>query len=166
MAEYEGQLPKMKRLSLLLKGNRFKKVEETAVAKGFVSDNTAQSTSGLWEISRCEKGPFKVKMQHLWRWYFGNWQSKITMFLLVQVHTWNKKGNWGPVSTTSYLSYISGLLHFMRGLNPDAFNILDHSDHNFLPLHVLDTHWRQLCHSRRKSTFRHKNTKWVIYTML
>ena len=33
----------------------------------------------------------------------------------------------------------------MHGVNPDAFNILDHSDPNFVPLHnVLDTHFRQL----------------------
>ena len=55
MAEKEGQLPKKKRrLSLSLKGNRFKKVEETAVTearKGFVPDNTART--------------FKMKMRHL-----------------------------------------------------------------------------------------------------
>ena len=55
MAEMEGELPKKRRLSLSLKGNRFKKVEETAVTearKGFVPDNTAQSTK--WAMGNFE----------------------------------------------------------------------------------------------------------------
>ena len=36
-------------------------------------------------------------------------------------------------------SLLSGLLCYMRGINPDAFNILDHSDANFVPLNILDT---------------------------
>ena len=110
MAEKEGQLPKKKRrLSLSLKGNRFKKVEEIAVTearKGFVPDNTARSIK--WAIGNFEvrKGSLQDEDAALMEVIFWQLTIQITMFLLVQVRTRNKKGKWGPVSTMFYLPYI------------------------------------------------------------
>ena len=59
MAEMEGELPQKRRFSLSFKGNRFKKVEETAVTeprKGFVPDNTARSTKWATENFEAWKG--------------------------------------------------------------------------------------------------------------
>ena len=56
-----------------------------------------------------------------------------------------RKDNGDPYPQCSIFLILSGLLGYMHGVNPDAFNILDHSDPNFVPLHnVLDTHFRQL----------------------
>ena len=63
-SEMEGQLPKNRRLSLPLKGNRFKKVEETAVTearKGFVPDNKHEVGYGKF------RGVERVPSRRCWR---------------------------------------------------------------------------------------------------
>ena len=176
MAEKEGELAKKKRrLSLSLKGNRFKRVEETAVTearKGFVPDNTARSTK--WAMGNFEawKGSLQDEDAAL---YGGDILAtdnpKLLCSCLCKYVLETRKENGDPYPPRSIFLILSGLLRYMRGVNPDAFNILDHSDPNFVPLHnVLDTHFRQL-HSegvgtrpaqREIVTFEEEDLFWTI----
>ena len=130
MAEKEGELPKKKRrLSLSLKGNRFKKVEETAVTearKGFVPDNTARSTK--WAMGNFEA--WKESLQDEDAALYGGDilatdDPKLLCSCLCKYVLETRKENGDPYPPRSIFLILSGLLRYNYGTKITLFHWLN-----------------------------------------
>ena len=113
MAEKKGQLPKKRRSSLSLKGNRFKKVYEIPVTKArkfFVTDNTVWSKK--WAMGNFEawKGSLQEDAALYGHDILATDDPKLLCSCLCKYVFEGRKENGDPYPPLSIFFILSGLL--------------------------------------------------------